>query len=276
MAQNLLILTIGALLCNVKQAAAVNGSTSGNAPFTYTSGSGNSINGGIAQFPIKSSNYEYTGMGAAESTIDILSDGSLAYSPALTTAGTGYAQSFDNGTTWKQILPGGSAQPRTQPIFRQEDGRLFYWSSNPPGLMFEYSDDNGKTFSAPLNGSHFDYEIQDWAKLVTGKPVHSQLTNGAAGIMYLSAPAFISTPIPLQPLGPEFQHIMKSTDKGNTWTVTAGAPTLQPVCKYYMRVSIHCYTSASQGVFYTAKECCSGLAMLVSLALSKNIPTSAL
>lgn len=222
-------LTLAATALSLSPALAVNGSSSGNAPFAYTSGPIVPFPGG-ASSGLESSNYEYTGLGAAESNIEFASDGSLIYSPAITAAGVGYVTSKDNGVTWTQVLPGGSAQPRIQPVFRRRvsDDRFFFWSSNPPGLDFSYSDDEGKTWTN-LNGSHFDYFVQDWAKLVRGKPVHSQLTNGATEILYFSAPSFIGTPIPLQPLGPIDQYIMKSTDRGNTWTVTKGMPTLQPL-----------------------------------------------
>lgn len=220
------ILAIAAAV--IHSADAVGGGASGNAVSTYTASRGSSVPGGASAYPLKNASYEYTGMGTAECNVDFGPDGSLIFAPAYTLAGVGIAKSFDMGKTFSQILPGGSAQPRTQPVFRQENGRQFFWSSNPPGLQFEYSDDGGNTFSAPLNGSHFDNMINDWAKLVTGPPVYSHLSNGAKGIMYLSAPSLISTPIPLQPLGPVDQYIMKSTDKGSTWTVTKGMPTLNP------------------------------------------------
>lgn len=59
--------------------------------------------------------------------------------------------------------------------------------------------------------------------------MHSSLSNGAKEILYLSAPSLISTPIPVQPLGPINQLIYKSTDRGNTWTEAKGMPTLQPL-----------------------------------------------
>lgn len=208
---------------------AVNGGDS-QKPFTYMSLSGASVPGGLASSPLRRGTFQYTGLGAAESNIDFAKDGSLIYSPAISTAGVGYATSHDNGTSWQQVLPDGSAQPRPQPIFRKRssDGRYFFWSTSGPGLDFSYSDDAGSTWTK-LDGGHFNPEIQDWAKLVGGKPVRSNLTNGAREILYLSAPAFISTPLPVEPVGPEFQHIMKSTDRGNSWRATAGAPTLQPL-----------------------------------------------
>ncbi|EME42232.1 hypothetical protein DOTSEDRAFT_81183 [Dothistroma septosporum NZE10] len=208
--------------------SAVNGGSSPNAPTTYTSGSIVSIPGGSSS-GLKSGDYQYTGFGAAESNINIAQDGSLIYSPAFTTSGVGYATSKDSGNTWAQVLPGGSAQPRTQPVFRKvaSSDRYFFWSSSIPGLDFNYSDDDGTTWTN-LNASHFDQSIQDWAKLVNGKPVRSKLTNGAKEILYLSAPSLISTPIPVQPLGPIDQMIIKSTDGGSNWTVTGSQPTLQP------------------------------------------------
>lgn len=208
-------------------AAAINGGKSPNAPVTYTSGTFFSRPGGSSS-DLKSAAYQYTGMGAAESGIEFAGDGSLIYSPAFTTAGTGYATSSDNGATWSQVLPAGSAQPRPQPIFRKvaSSGRYFYWSTSGPGLYFSYSDDTGKTWTN-LNDTHFDPLIQDWAKLISGKPQRSKLSNGAKEILYFSAPSLISTPI-VQPIGPLSQLVMKSTDGGNTWSQTGSSPTLQP------------------------------------------------
>ncbi|CAK4034809.1 Hypothetical predicted protein [Lecanosticta acicola] len=216
-------------LLSVQTVLAVNGGPSGNAPFTYTSGPLFPSPGGVST-GLSNPSYEYTGLGAAESNIDFASDGSLIYSPAITNQGVGYATSNDNGSTWQQVLPGGSAQPRVQPVFRkrQVNDRYFYWSSSIPGFSFSYSDDEGKTWTN-LNQSHFDTMSQDWAKLVGGRPVRSQLSSSAEEILYYSAPSLISTPIPLQPLGPINQLILKSTDGGMTWSETAGKPTLQPL-----------------------------------------------
>jgi hypothetical protein len=59
--------------------------------------------------------------------------------------------------------------------------------------------------------------------------VHSSLSNGAKEILYLSAPSLISTSIPLQLLGPINQYLIKSTDRGNTWTTAKGMPSLRPL-----------------------------------------------
>lgn len=152
---------------------AVNGGTSPNKPVTYSSASQHlaPFAFGIDTTGLRGATYQYTGFGAAESNINFASDGSLIYSPAITTAGIGYATSHDSGATWQQVLPGGSAQPRVQPVFRKRasDGRYFFWSSSIPGLYFSYSDDQGKTWTN-LNGTHFDPLIQDWAKLVGSFP----------------------------------------------------------------------------------------------------------
>lgn len=223
-------LSVTAAALSLRPVLAVNGGPSGRRPFTYTSSPLVPLQGGYSASGLKSASYQYTGMGAAESNVDFAKDGSLIYSPAFTTAGTGYATSNDNGETWTQVLPDGSDQPRVQPVFRKRDsdGRYFFWSSSPPGLDFSYSDDQGQSWTN-LNNSHFDPLIQDWAKLVGGKPVRSQLSNGAKEVLYFSAPSLISTPIPVQPLGPLNQLIMKSTDRGNTWSPTKGMPTLQPL-----------------------------------------------
>jgi hypothetical protein len=65
----------------------------------------------------------------------------------------------------------------------------------------------------------------DWAKILSGKPVYSQLKNGSSQILYLSAPSLIS--ITVAPgLGPIQQRIAKSLDRGATWVQAKGAPTL--------------------------------------------------
>lgn len=142
--------------------AAVNGGASGNKPFNYTAGSPGSTMGGTPKYALKSSAYQYTDMGAAESNIDFAPDGSLIYTPALTTAGVGYATSKDAGQTWSQVLPGSMQRP--QPVFRQYQNRYFMWSTKGPGLAFQYSDDQGQTFSPPLSGGNFDPMIQVRAK----------------------------------------------------------------------------------------------------------------
>jgi hypothetical protein len=210
---------------------AVNSGASPNNSIRYSSRAAtSSLPLGVDTTGLRGASYQYTGMGAAESNVDFAVDGSLIYSLAITSEGIGYATSKDSGETWTQVLPGRSAQPRPQPIFRKRasDGRYFYWPTQGPGLYFSYSDDQGATWTN-LNNTHFDYLIQDWAKLVGGKPVHSSLSNGAKEILYLSAPSLISTPIPLQPSGPINQYIIKSTDRGNTWTIAKGMPTLQPL-----------------------------------------------
>jgi hypothetical protein len=172
-----------------------------------------------------SASYEYTGFGASECSIDIEDDGTLIYSPAYSHGATGYATSKDDGKTWTMVTAA-SKQSRAQPMFNIHDGRYFYWSTSSPGLQISYSDDKGKTWK--LISQHLGTDIADWAKMISGKPVTSQLTNGTSEIMYLSAPSIISVPI-FPGVGPIEQRILKSVDKGVTWTKTKGQPTLIPL-----------------------------------------------
>lgn len=89
-------------------------------------------------------------------------------------------------------------------------------------------DDLGKSWTV-LNDSHFDQAAQDWGKLVAGKPVTSKLEGDNKDILYFSAPSLISTPLPVEPLGPINQVILKSVNGGSNWTETKGKPTLQPI-----------------------------------------------
>lgn len=170
---------------------------------------------------LSSGSYEYTGFGAAESSIDIADDGTLIYTPAFTNNHTGYATSKDDGKTWNMGVPSPN-QPRMQPMFNIHDGRYFYWSSGAPGLHMSYSDDRGETWKKI--GDHVIPFVQDWAKIVSGNPVRSQLKN-ASSILYISAPSLISVPISGS-LGPKYQLIAKSVDRGITWKITKSAPTL--------------------------------------------------
>jgi hypothetical protein len=196
------------------------------APFSYQAEESGSKVGGSPLVELKGFSYEQTGFGSAESSIVVASDGSLIYSPAISKAGVGYAVSKDYGKTWNQVLPAGKKQARQQPMFREIDGRYFYWSTGIPGLHFSYSDDNGTTWK--LVSKHLNSKIEDWAKLIGGKPVTSSLKNGARQILYLSAPSLISTQV-AGGFGPIKQMVMKSVDRGETWTLTASAPTLKPL-----------------------------------------------
>ena len=56
--------------------------------------------------------------------------------------------------------------------------------------------------------------MQGRVKIVSGKPVSSQLENSASKILYMSGPSLISVPI-IPGLGPINQIIMKSVDRGD-------------------------------------------------------------
>jgi Neuraminidase (sialidase) len=164
-------------------------------PITYSAGVNASVKtDATVQNAIKSGSYEYTGFGAAESTIETTPDGTLIYAPAFSGNKTGYATSKDYGKTWSMVTPSPN-QPRTQPVFEIHDGRYFYWSSSMPGLHMSYSDDEGKTW---VNAAkHLQPLVQDWVKIVGGKPVSSQLESNASKILYMSGPSLISVPIEL-------------------------------------------------------------------------------
>jgi hypothetical protein len=217
----MLALIIGVLsICG--PVAAVGGGNLTTNPYTYATGlNSTTLAVGSPQNILTSGSYEYTGFGAAESSIDIADDGSLIYAPAFANGRTGYITSKDDGKTWNMVVPSPN-QPRMQPMFNIHDGRYFYWSSGGPGLQMSYSDDQGVTWKKV--GDHVQSGVQDWAKIVSGKPVRSQLKN-ASSILYISAPSLISVPIagPISPIG---QLIAKSVDRGITWQNTKSAPTL--------------------------------------------------
>jgi BNR/Asp-box repeat len=203
-------------------ATALKGAVLTTKPYTYAADLNTStLVARSLQNVLSSGSYEYTGFGAAESSMDITDDGVLIYAPAFANNRTGYATSKDDGKTWNMAVPSPN-QPRMQPMFNIHDGRYFYWSSGAPGLHMSYSDDRGETWKK--TGDHVIPLVQDWAKIVSGKPVRSLLTN-ASSILYLSAPSLISVPISGS-LGPKFQLIAKSVDRGITWKLTKSAPTL--------------------------------------------------
>jgi hypothetical protein len=203
-------------------AAAAGGGRLTGYPIVYTTGLNATVLRGSVQSAFSAGSYEYTGFGAAESTIDILNDGTLIYAPAFSGNKTGYVISNDDGKTWSMVSPS-LKQPRAQPMFNIHDDRYFYWSSGMPGLHLSYSDDKGTTWKK--SGDHVLPLVSDWAKIISGKPVRSQLTNGTNKISYMSGPSLISVPI-VPGIGPIQQVIMKSLDRGTTWQRTKAWPTL--------------------------------------------------
>jgi hypothetical protein len=201
--------------------AAVGGARLTSGVHSYTAGTNATAATSSGPKILTGGSYEHTGFGSAESAIEITNDGTLIFTPAFSGNETGYVTSKDNGKTWSFIIPQPN-QARMQPMFNIHDGRYFYWSSNAPGLQISYSDDQGVSWKNL--GNHFQMLVQDWAKMISGKPVRSQLIN-AREIMYLSAPSLVSVPIAAG-LGPRIQLIAKSVDHGITWVNTKGAPTL--------------------------------------------------
>ena len=192
-------------------------------PITYSAGVNASVKTDVTvRNTIKSGRYEHTGFGAAESTVDTTPDGTLIYAPAFSGNKTGYATSKDYGKTWSMVIPSPN-QPSRNRRLTIHDGRYFYWSSSMPGLHMSYSDDEGKTWVN--SATHLQPLVQDWVKIVGGKPVSSRLENRASKILYMSGPSLISVPI-VPGLGPINQIIMKSVDRGTTWKTTRGNPTL--------------------------------------------------
>jgi hypothetical protein len=193
-------------------------------PTIYQAGAGvsSTVLGGHPTTGLQSFSYSETGFGAAESTIYI-DNGTFIYSPAFSEQGVGYATSNDNGNTWSQVLPAGANQLRVQPAFKILDGRYFYWSTSSPGVHMSYSDDRGQTWTS-LGKNAFP-EMLDWAKMIGGKPVSSSLKSGVNEIIYFSAPNPISTGG--SGLEPTKQLFWKSLDKGTTWTLTKGAPSIK-------------------------------------------------
>lgn len=216
-------LALVVLLLFGSAAAAGGGKLTGH-PIVYTAGSNATVLAQSVPSILSAGSYEHTGFGAAESTIDILDDGTLIYAPAFSSNKTGYVTSHDEGKTWSLVVAS-PKQPRAQPMFNIHDDRWFYWSSGMPGLHLSYSDDKGNTWKK--SGDHVLPSVSDWAKIISGKPVRSQLQNGTSKILYMSGPSLISVPI-VPGIGPIQQVIMKSTDRGTTWQRTKAWPTLSP------------------------------------------------
>jgi BNR/Asp-box repeat len=200
---------------------AVRGGKITQRPITYTSAINESKAEGDPKYSITGASYEYTGFGSAESSIEIEDDGTLIFSPAFANKQVGFVTSNDNGKTWSMVIPSQN-QSRTQPMFNIHDGRYFFWSSSMPGLRYSYSDDKGKTWN--LVSKNLNTAIMDWAKIVDGKPVRSQLKEGSK-ILYMSAPSILSVSV-VPGLGPVNQRIWKSLDRGITWQQTKQSPTL--------------------------------------------------
>src|ERR1700712_3874490 len=181
----LLTLLIGILFA-CRPAKAVSGGNLTTKSYLYSAGLNSTIaTVDLGQNLLTSGSYEYTGFGSAESSIDITEDGTLIYTPAFANNQVGYITSTDDGKTWSMVVPS-SNQSRIQPMFNIHDGRYFYWSSGVPGLHMSYSDDHGATWKKV--GDHVQPAVQDWAKIISGKPVRSQLKNSSS-ILYMSGPS---------------------------------------------------------------------------------------
>ena len=194
-------------------------------PVAYAAGAQSIEINGTPKYVLTGASYEYTGFGAAESSIDISNDGTLIYSPAFSRSKVGYATSNDYGKSWSVVVPASDHQ-RPQPMFNIHDGRYFFWTSAMPGFKFSYSDDEGATWKKASD--HLQPNSMDWAKIISGKPVRSQLKN-ASSILYMSAPSTVSVTIIPGVVGPIRQAISKSLDLGLTWQSTSGSPTLSAV-----------------------------------------------
>jgi hypothetical protein len=206
-------------------ASAVGGGSVSHKPTVYTASAQSVKIEGTPKYVLTGASYEYTGFGAAESSIEISSDGTLMYSPAFSNKKVGYATSRDYGKSWSVVLPA-PGQQRMQPMFNIHDGRYFFWSSSMPGFKISYSDDAGKTWNKVSD--HLQPVSMDWAKIISGKPAKSQLKN-ASSILYMSSPSTISVTIAPGALGPIRQAISKSLDRGLTWQSTSGSPTLSAI-----------------------------------------------
>lgn len=143
----------------------------------------------------------HTGVDSSEPTLGIAKDGTLYHYPAAVidrdtpaAAGvrflTGVAQSRDNGSTWRVLLPtAGPAAPTHQasldPYFwlDPKTDRIFADDLEGPNCsILSFSDDQGATWTNSLSGCmEFDHQT-----LFTGPPV-SSTTVGYPDILYRCA-----------------------------------------------------------------------------------------
>ncbi|MFT3928587.1 MAG: hypothetical protein QM778_39020 [Myxococcales bacterium] len=170
-----------------------------------------------------------TGAGANEPALGIARNGTVYFSPATTADGNGLLSSSDLGVTWKLIvppIPGRSGHPRLQPFFYLDPAtdRLFYASSklvlnglgtfkDEPGIHLNMSSDGGATWKYQSIAE----TCRDWEKIFAGPPVTSD-TGAYPHVTYVSVPSPIAGNWAGIYPAPDYQHIFKSLDGGETYT----------------------------------------------------------
>jgi hypothetical protein len=226
-----------------------------------------------------------TEIGATEPSLGITKDGSVFYAPAFTKDGNGILRSKNAGESWETIIPkfsNGSTPGRVQPYLYVDPAtdRIFFASNassatNSPaatGFNLTISADAGQTWTYASVAT----ETYDWAKIFAGKPVTST-TTGYPNVVYFSAPAPISTPIPIVALlgvTPDRQVVYKSIDGGKSWvqaTPMSLKPADVPGCEATSEWVIYGSGAVGpDGVVYQSLRRCRRVAVAVSTDEAKT------
>jgi hypothetical protein len=160
-----------------------------------------------------------TGYSTSETSLAVLTDGTVVVAPVITPEGTGLLRSNNKGAEWQVLLPatrGGARHDRVQPIMHVDPvtQRMFFATSAGSaarGFDLSISDDAGETWRAGSVG----VGTADWIKFASG-PAVSSTPVGYPRVLYASAPNPISTGFP------DHQQVQRSLDGGATWQVVGG------------------------------------------------------
>ncbi len=247
--------------------------------FAYRAGTGKTTTAvdapsGFAPVPCLS----LTGLGSAEASLGMTSDGTPFYAPSFSSDGTGVLSSNDFGASWNVHLPkfsNGGTMGRVQPYLYVDPktDRLFFattassGTTSPSGSGFNLvmSADKGATWTY----ANVATDASDWMKVFAGPPVTSKPTN-YPNVVYVSAPAPISTPVPivsLLGLTPNYQSFYKSLDGGATWLPGAHVDIKAadvPNCDPNEWVIFGSGTVGPDGTVYQVLRRCTRLAIAVS------------
>ncbi|HEX4340549.1 MAG TPA: sialidase family protein [Polyangiaceae bacterium] len=224
-----------------------------------------------------------TGQGSTEPSLGVMKDGTVFYGPTFTTDGNGLLHSKNFGETWELLIPkfpNGGSHGRVQPYTYVDPStdRLFFATNAGSGTMSPATGGFNLSVSAD-EGATFSYanvlpEGFDWAKIFAGPPV-SSTTTGYPNIVYFSAPAPLSTPIPivsLLGLTPDRQVVYKSLDGGKTWAA-ATPMDLKPASAGCATNEWIIYGSGAvgpDGTVYQGLRRCTGVSVAVSTDEAKT------
>jgi len=219
-----------------------------------------------------------TGHGSTEPSIGITKDGTVFYGPAFTATGNGMITTKNFGETWELVLPKLSngathgrvqpytyVDPRTDRIFFATQAGSAMPSPATSGFNLSVSADGGSTFTY----ANVMPEGFDWAKIFAGPPVSSS-PSGYPNIVYFSAPAPISTPIPIVSvlgLTPDRQPVYKSLDGGKTWVAATPMdlkPASVPGCAATEWIIYGSGAVGPDGTVYQGLRRCTKVAVAVS------------